>query len=210
MDDEIRDWLTCLQNPGFGSDDPQRVTAETVILKMKSLGPDRLFPRLREALKDPDPEFRCLGCSAICHIDPKLGIDLLLPMLDDPEALVRWHTCGLLHNFGDQRSVSPLMHILKTDPDPQVRNTAAYALGGIGDAIAIPALVEALDNDHELDELGYSTSSNAASALDDILGTNYTRTKLFENYCTLPTEPPDFELLKAEAMKYYLQQSLRT
>ncbi len=65
-------------------------------------------------------------------------------------------TTSLIH------ALEPLVRLMKTDPDPQVRNTAAYALGGIGDIRAIPALIETLDNDHEFDEMGHSASSCAA------------------------------------------------
>ena len=84
-----------------------------------------------------------------------------------------------------------------------VRNTAAYALGGIGDPVAIPALIETLDNDHERDELGYSASGCVATALDNILKTNHTRIKFADSLCTMQPDPVDFEFLKAEAMGLY-------
>ena len=40
--------------------------------------------------------------------------------------------------------LSTVVSELLSDPDPQVRGTAAYALGGIGSPAAIPALVRAL------------------------------------------------------------------
>ena len=203
MDDEIRpnelrDWLTQLygspSNPG---------QCDHVIAKLRSIGSGRLFPALKGFLSDPDSEFRCLAASAVFHVDPLAGVDLLLPLLDDPEIVVRWHTCGLMHDIGDKRAVQPLIQIMKTDTDPQVRNTAAYALGGIGDPIAIPALIETLDNDHEFDELGHSASSCAATSLDEILKSNHTRIKLSDNLCTMQPEPLDLDLLKAEAMEFY-------
>lgn len=116
-----------------------------MIAKMRSIGSERLFPILGGFLSDPDSEFRCLVSEAIIHIDPQAGVSLLLPLLDDPEWVVRVQICGLMHDIGDKRAVQPLIHIMKTDPDPMVRNTAAYALGGIGDPIPIPALIETLD-----------------------------------------------------------------
>jgi HEAT repeat protein len=195
---ELRDWLTQLY--GSGSDLDGR---DDVIAKMRSIGSERLFPILAGFLSDPDGEYRCLVSEAIFHIDPQAGVALLLPLLDDPEWGVRVQICGLMHDIGDKRTVQPLIQIMKTDPDPMVRNTAAYALGGIGDPIPIPALIETLDNDHEYDELGYSASSTAATALDNILRTNHTRIKISGTLCTMQPEPLDLELLKAEAMELY-------
>jgi hypothetical protein len=88
-----------------------------------------------------------------------------------------------LHDFGDERAVPALAELLRRDPDPTVRGTAAYALGGIGSPAAIPALLAALGSDNESDELGHSPSSCAATALDDILGTAETRIRVSESLC---------------------------
>lgn len=200
MDDEVqpielRNWLTQLHG-GFQQDD-------SVVSKMRSLGTERIFPHLRDALTDPDPELRCQAALAIFYLDPIGGIDSILQLLDDPEIVVRWHTCGLLHDLGNQSAVEPLIQTMKTDPDPQVRNTAAYALGGIGDPHAVPALIETMDTDHELDELGHSASGCAATALDDILKTNHTRIKHADRLCTMQPGRRNLDLLKTEAMELY-------
>lgn len=195
---QLRDWLTQLHGLG-----PDRAGRDSAIVKMRSIGSERLFPILGGFLKDPDSEFRCLVSEAIFRIDPLAGVALLLPLLDDPEWVVRVEICGLLHDIGDKRTVQPLIQIMKTDPDPMVRNTAAYALGGVGDPVAIPALIEVLANDHECDELGHSASGCAATALDNILQTNHTRIKFADGLCTMQPQQLDLELLKAEAMELY-------
>ncbi len=161
---------------------------------------------LREMLGVPDPELRCQAALAIFYVAPIDGLELLVGLLDDVESFVRWHTCGLLHDIGDQRAIEPLIHLMKSDPDPQVRNTAAYALGGIGDARAIPALIETMDNDHEFDELGHSASSCAATALDDILKSNHTRIKLSGDLCTMSRQTPDLAELKTQAIELFRNQ----
>jgi len=95
---------------------------------------------------------------------------------------------------------------MKSDTDAQVRGTAAYALGGIGHAAAIPALIETLEIDHEYDQLGHSPSWCAATALDDILKTNHTRVRITDRLCTMPAKAPDLDLLKAQAMEFYRNQ----
>jgi HEAT repeat protein len=193
--EEIRNWLTQLRG-GAAQD-------EAVIGSMRSFGLERLIPYLREMLGAPDPELRCQAALAIFYVAPIDGLDLLLGLFDDVESVVRWHTCGLLHDIGDQRAIEPLIYLMKTDPDRQVRNTAAYALGGIGDARAIPALIETMDNDHEFDELGHSASSCAATALDDIMKSNYTRVKLSGDLCTMSRKTPDLAVLKSLAMELF-------
>jgi len=193
--DELRDLLTQLCG-GFQHDDP-------VIAKLRAIGPERLFPYLRELLNDPDFELRCQAALAVFYVDPTGAVDLLLPSLNDPEWGVRLQICGLLHDIADIRAVQPLIQIMKTDSSPMVRNTAAYALGGIGDPAAIPALIEAIDNDHEPDEFGHTASGCAQTALDDILKTNHTRIKFADGLCAMQPEPLDLEKLKTEAMELY-------
>ena len=192
---ELRDLLTQLCG-GFQRDDP-------AIAKLRAIGPERLFPYLRELLNDPDFELRCQAALAVFYVDPTGGIDLLLPSLNDPEWGVRVQICGLLHDIADKRAVHPLIQIMKTDPSPMVRNTAAYGLGGIGDPAAIPALIEALDNDHEPDELGHTASGCAQTALDNILKTNHTRIKFADGLCTMQPKRFDLDKLKTEAIELY-------
>ena len=139
----------------------------------------------------------------VLRIDAPRAIELVLPLLDDPDSTVRWNACGCLHDFGDERAVASLIQVLQGDPDPQVRNTAAYALGGIGSPAAIPALLATLESDHELNELGYSASACAETALDNILGTDETRIRLPDGLCKMQEHPPDVDLLKRLAHEMY-------
>ncbi len=200
---ELRDWLEQFHSSGFN-----REERDKVIAKMQSIGSEKLFPILSSFLSDPDSEFRCLVSEMIFRIDPKTGVDLLLPLLADPEWVVRVEICGLLHDIADKRTSQALIQIMKSDPNPMARNTAAYALGGIGDPVAIPALIEALDNDHETDELGHTASECAATALDNILKANHTRIKNADGLCTMQPWILDLNLLKNEAMEFFRQASL--
>jgi hypothetical protein len=136
-------------------------------------------------------------------IDPGRGAELVLPLLHDGDSTVRWNTCGLLHDFGGEWGVKPLIERLKNDPDPQVRTEAAYVLGGVGSPQAIPALLEALDNDHEEDFHGFTPSHCAATALDDILGTEETRIRVSSSIRRLPDRKPDLGRLKEQALAVY-------
>jgi hypothetical protein len=97
--------------------------------------------------------------------------------------------------------------VLRRDPDPQVRGTAAYALGGIGSPAAIPSLLAALGSDHECDRLGHSPSSCAATALDDILGTHETRLRMAGGLCRMAAGEPDLDRLRRLATELFQQWS---
>jgi HEAT repeat protein len=161
MEDQLSRWLALIQD---------REGRTRVVEEMKATGTDRVFPLLAAKLADPDIDVRCRAMVALLFLDAARAIDLVLPMLHDPEPTVRWHACACLHDFGDGRAVSALVAVLAGDPDPQVRGDAAYALGGIGSPAAIPALLEAMDSDLEPDFHGHSASSCAATALDACLG----------------------------------------
>jgi HEAT repeat protein len=194
----VKEWLSRLYGRG-----PE--TRKLTIAEMRAAGAERLFPFLAPMLADPDPEVRCLVCEAVLLVEPGAGVDLVLPLVNDREVVVRWQACGCLHDFGDERAVAPLIQVLENDPDAQVRGTAAYALGGIGDPRAIPALLAALESDHEYDELGHSPSSSAATALDEILGTDETRIRVSESLCRMAPGKPDLRRLRELAEAIYQQ-----
>lgn len=198
---QLDGWLARLGGPGFkGFEDRDQAVAE-----MRAEGADKLFPLLVPMLTDPDLEVRCTACEALLWVDARRAVELVLPLLDDPDKTVRWHTCGCLHDFGDERALNPLIRVLQKDPDAQVRNTAACALGGIGSPAAIPALLTAMESDHELDVHGHSASSCAATALDDILGTNETRIRVSESLCRMRVGKPDLGRLRQLAEALYQQ-----
>jgi HEAT repeat protein len=167
------------------------------------------LPLLNPMLADPDREVRCTACEAVLLVDAQRAMDLVLHLLDDPDVTVRWHACGCLHDHGDERAVAALVKVLRGDPDAQVRGSAASALGGIGSPGAIPALLAAIDSDDKEDIHGHSAASCAASALDDILGTEETRIKVTEMICRVRPEAPDMGRLRRHAEERYQQWSRR-
>jgi HEAT repeat protein len=166
----LKRWLALLGGEGWQG----REARDRAVAEMRAVGAERLLPSLTALLREPAVEVRCSASEAILWLDQQQGMDLVLPLLDDPNATVRWNTCGLLHDFGDERAVTPLIKRMREDPAPDVRGTAAYALGGIGNTSAIPALQDTLQSDHQCDALGHSPSSAAAAALDEIFGTTET------------------------------------
>lgn len=123
----LDEWLALLGGPGARPQGPE--AREQAVAEMCSAGADRLFPLLVQRLTGPDSEARCAACEAVLRIDAPRAIELVLPLLDDPEVAVRWQASGCLHDFGDERTIGPLIRVLQGDPDAMVRGTAAYALG---------------------------------------------------------------------------------
>ncbi len=128
----------------------------------------------------------------ILEVDPEHGLMHVVPLLRTGTTTLRWHICGLLHGLGDQRAVAPLIERLQQDHDPQIRNTAAYALGGIASFSAIPALVTAEQDDHASDIHGHSASSVATEALSTIMMKQAIR--LVEDYPTLQIAEEDTDM----------------
>ena len=159
--------------------------------------PDRAKSLLAAKLHDAEGQIRCAAADVVLALGG--GLPAVLPLLDDPAEWVRMHVIGLLAEYGDDSMVEPLIARLRSDPEPGVRGQAAYSLGHIGCPAAILDLLEALDHDHECDELGHSPSSVSATALDEILGTNHTRIR-HDGFCSPPASwPPDIDGLKEQA-----------
>jgi hypothetical protein len=157
-------------------------------------------------LNDDDLEARCAACEAVLWVDAERGVPLVLPLLGDPDEVVRWWACECLWRFGDDRAVAPLVVALRSDGDAQVRGSAAGALGRLGGPAVIPALLAAMASDHEEDIHGHTPSRCAAMALDDILGTEETRIRV-GTVNRSPDRPPDFDRLRRLAEDRYRQWS---
>jgi hypothetical protein len=199
----LEGWLARFGGPAFkGFEDRDRAIAD-----MRAAGVDNLLPLLVPMLTDLNVEARCTGCEAVLALDARRGLELVLPLLQDPDVAVRWYTCECLREFGDDRAVAPLLATLQTDEDAQVRGTAAGALGRLGGPAVIPALLAAMATDHELDIHGHSASHCAAMALDDILGTNETRIRVSQTTCKMRPGRPDLERLRRLAEERYQQWS---
>ena len=201
-------WLSLIRGPALiGPADvvfPRRARA---IAEMHAAGADRLFPLLRPMLSDPDPAARFAACEAAFYVDAGRAVELALPLLADPEAPIRRFVCECLHYARDERTIGPLIAVLQGDSSAGARGAAAYALGRMGGPAALPALAAAMESDHEVDGYGHSVSSQAATALDDILGTDETRIKLPNGNITMRSGKPDLDLLRRLAAERFRQWS---
>jgi hypothetical protein len=197
--DQLAEWLARLGGPGYkGADDRKQAVAE-----MQTVGADVLFPLLTPMLTR-DEESRCNACEAILRVDAERGLELVLPLLRDPDLGVRWFACECVAGLGGARAVPALHTVLQSDADAQVRGTAARGLGWQGGPEVIPVLLEVMASDHEIDIHGHSPSHCASMALDDILGTDETCLH-FGNVCRMLDRKPDLDRLRHLAEKRYQQ-----
>ncbi len=143
---------------------------ENALAALKRLDLQYVMSVLGELVRNPDPDLRCDAAEALLRIDSAKALDLVIPLLTDSIESVRWNVCGLLHDFANWQAVPPLVRVLLHDPAGCVRMMAAWALGGIGDTLAIPALQEAVDSDPGTDHEGRSVRDTAMQAIQDIEG----------------------------------------
>jgi HEAT repeat protein len=146
---------------------------DTTLAKLHAFDSNRLTNILTSILLS-DNGMRYNAAEALLWLDPQRGIDIVLPLLDDPKADsdIRYHICGLLSMFGDERAVEPLVNRLQQDPDDNVRHIAAFALSKVGDTRALPALRKAQQDDDGTDFEGRPISEAVQKAIDNILARN--------------------------------------
>jgi HEAT repeat protein len=142
---------------------------DAIIVELQGCSKDIVVEVFNPYLTIPDTDIRADAAEALFRVLGSEAIDILLPLLNDPIAIVRYHICGLLHDFGDQRATPALVEKLSNDPDATVRSVAAYALGEIADDTALPALAYAQEWDTEVDSWGHAVCDTAASAAAEII-----------------------------------------
>jgi HEAT repeat protein len=105
------------------------------------------LPLLDEAITDGDDEVRFHAARALARLRSPAARPLLLRAVKDRHAGVRIVATEALAEATDRddpAQVSELLSLLVNDPEPVVRNAAAFALHRIGWRSGVPALVENL------------------------------------------------------------------
>lgn len=117
------------------------------------------------------PENRCQAMELLILMNDESMPEILAPIFRDPVDFVRYNLLNDLINYDrlNVGFVNPLMDLLHSDPDSDVRFLAATALGIIGDSRAIPSLIQARENDFETDYEGESVSHAAHIALKKMI-----------------------------------------
>jgi putative membrane-bound dehydrogenase-like protein len=117
---------------------------ERALERLVALGADSR-PVLLAALQSQSPAAtRLLALSGLYRIAPEGDSASFITALEDPERDVRTLAARLLGDIGGDEAVGPLVARLRTGDAPE-RMAAASALGRIGEAAAVPALLEAAE-----------------------------------------------------------------
>jgi HEAT repeat protein len=105
-------------------------------------------PPLTSCLTDADATLRDEAARALVQIGPA-AVPALMEALKNPDREVRRQAAWAMKRLGpaSRIAVPTLIPALK-DPDPRVRKGAALALGSLEAEEAIPALMEALKDNH--------------------------------------------------------------
>jgi HEAT repeat protein len=98
-------------------------------------------------LKSTDPSLRRRGAEDLARLRDAHAAPALVVALSDEDASVRAAVARALGLMRSPDGTKELSRVLRDDPDPQVRQSAAVALGFIGDRSAAGALTAAL-KDH--------------------------------------------------------------
>ena len=162
--------LALLSQSDEDEDEDEAPALERTVLQSIRLQRLEYPAPLLRALADPRPEMRALmgyllGESGQTHLLP-----VLLPLLHDPDALVRLMACPAFERAADVRAMPLLVERLQQDGG-EIGDYAARALGAIGDRRALPALLTAWHegNDRVLPALLYFKDARVAEALLDIV-----------------------------------------
>ena len=147
---------------------------------LDSLPPVESIPLLREIFDhEPDEAVKSRTFDAILAIRGFDRVQFLLDLLDqawiDLQSAYDWRLvgwrlayCRQLARFPDPRAIAKLCAILRHDPDPDMRYTAAESLAEVGDATAIAALEYAQAHDPGTDYEGFPIARMAGQALQQI------------------------------------------
>jgi HEAT repeat protein len=157
----IAQLLTAWKTQGRQPEDP-------ALHALQAIDRSQLLLHLQMLLIGEDLDLLDTTTWVLVTLEPYRAVDLLIPLLQSPQAALRWHICGFLGQYGDERSVLPLLHILCEDPDSDVRYTAATALEKSGDRRALPALLYVKDTDNGADYEGRTIQAAVRSAIQAI------------------------------------------
>ena len=115
------------------------------VAEVFSISKDRTaVSALMDALRGEYFTVRSRAALALGKIGDRKTLPLLLNALKDPEDEVRIAACLALGFFKDPSTFDEITNVLLDDPQIEVRQAAAKALGNTGHPAALPFLMEAL------------------------------------------------------------------
>jgi len=98
------------------------------------------------SLWDKDKNVRALNMQKIAD-KGKTAVPSLLPLLSDPDWVIRYRASEALGLIKDPETISPLIDLTRDEKD-HVRYMAAKSLGGMEDPRVVPVLIGLLSDSH--------------------------------------------------------------
>ncbi|MBI1743988.1 HEAT repeat domain-containing protein, partial [Candidatus Acetothermia bacterium] len=166
-------------------DDPQFALRQTALSVLGSLYLPIAAPKLLELLKNRDEDVREAAITAlgISPSDPFIVQVVLERLKSDPSAKVRSKAALVFPAWRVTETVPALIDRLLNDRETEVRANAALALGFLGDASALPALRQTLQETLRAYE---TASSRSAIEISTLLSSVTAALVLFKDRAAVP------------------------
>jgi len=120
----------------------------------------------RLLIDDPDPTVRAACAHALGLHGEVEDANKLVLCLYDPVAFVRWEGAKALQKIHEPLAAKPLITAMADDSDPDVRMSAAVALGQYAEPRVFDALVGALEDPHHSVVVGARRSLKTLTGYD--------------------------------------------
>jgi len=104
-----------------------------------------LLRRIRASLADPDPDVRAKAVRACLELGDKRAVPALAKLLHDPLAGIQNAAARALGSLGGKQAVRFLIKVVQTTRDLRSLQNVIFALSEIGDPIALPHVINAMD-----------------------------------------------------------------
>jgi hypothetical protein len=168
-----------------------------------------ILARAEIAVEDPYERLRQYAGELLIWARREGAATFILKLLDDSSDYVRGETAKQLAMIRCDQCVPKLMIMAGEDSSAFVRGCAACGLGGQDPLTAIPLLIGILDHDHEECGNGHSPSSCAATALDEMMQTEWTQKRFDGGSRGLNPDGVDLSALREQALLFleHLKQS---
>jgi HEAT repeat protein len=142
-----------LEGLGRALDDPHHDVRLAAVNGLGKIGSGRSAPRLLAALEDSEWSVRSAAAEGLSKLDDSTAVPALLGALARGEPAALLVAAEALGNIGDPAAVEPLVEAIGggvaerlAEHDVRLRRSVATALGDIGKAEGLPALLRLLSD----------------------------------------------------------------
>ncbi len=131
--------------------DPDAIVRDETVRILASWGADYSLTPARELLdSEPSPELAVSALDLLALLEDPSVLPVAAPYLTAADPLTRAAAARAIGSASprpaDSGVTASALLALTSDPDPRVRRSACLALGRMGDAVALPALLTALQD----------------------------------------------------------------